>query len=320
MRLPVIPIRALLLAALLSSWFHNATNTTRFVQISSQDPSTNHVADSSSNSIYQPVTKNYVQKRLPKSVDELSFYNECIISDRMKFIYVKTAKSAGSTTLLGWLRPSLCPPKNADDEFEGWGSKKGDANKFSKTCDANILFPPPGTDHNPCDTIPMWKWETYFVFATIRNPYARMRSSYIYCKTDAGLSWKEFCQDPRSANGCPFGSGRAADGHHIDMHYQFPTHWSYHGYWGWHLDYIIRVEDFDEGIAQVSKIVNDRARERGETILQLSPNSTLVNTNIDRNAERGQLCSFYRDENSVCALALEKTMDPEVLGYKDFCV
>ena len=77
--------------------------------------------------IYEPIVSNHVHKALPPIIDARSvgIFNGCIASDRMQFIYIKTAKSAGSTTLLGWLRPSLCPAKNNDtDIFEGWGVKR----------------------------------------------------------------------------------------------------------------------------------------------------------------------------------------------------
>ena len=55
--------------------------------------------------MYEPTVSNHVHKRLPPIIDARSvgIFNGCIASDRMQFIYIKTAKSAGSTTLL-WVQ------------------------------------------------------------------------------------------------------------------------------------------------------------------------------------------------------------------------
>lgn len=87
------------------------------------------------------------------------------------------------------------------------------------------------------------------------------------------------------------------------------------------MDYIIRVEDLQSGIAEVTEILNDRAGKNGES-LRLNPNLADVNINGNRKSderEKDTLCSFYRGENAICGVALEKTMDPQVLGYKNYC-
>lgn len=232
---------------------------------------------------------------------------------------IKTAKSAGSTVLLGWLRPSLCPSKDENDVFTGFGVDR--AQKVSKSCNESVLYPPPGTDILDCQNIPRWKWEQYFVFTTVRNPYSRMRSSYNYCNVAkrANVDWGEFCQDPKVSNGCPskYRGSSEPKVHTNNQHYQFPIHWAYHGWYGWHLDYIIRVEDMEDGIREVAKIINHLAQLRGINV-RLSDNFTSVNRR-ETSLDKENLCKWFTGNNTDCAVALEKTMDPLVLGYTNYC-
>lgn len=275
-----------------------------------------------------PIVGNHVRKSVPPLVPNsgIGVHGGCIVSDRMRLIFVKTAKSAGSTVLLGWLRPSLCPAKNASDRFTGWGTS-GHDHAFSKNCDAATLYPPPGIDSSPCQSVPKWKWEQYFVITTIRNPYSRMRSSFTYCKP--ALMWDEFCEDPKVSGRCdPGGSAvpppppGGQPEHVVNAHYQFPIHWAFHGWWGWHIDYAIRTEAMDDGIAEVAAIVNGRAAARGEPLRLMGKS---VSVNVQRRAATAtpkddkELCTWYSGGHAHCAAALERTLDPTVLGYADYC-
>lgn len=257
-----------------------------------------------------------VSKRLPPTTaafkDTLTDpFAGCVYSDRMRFIYIKTAKSAGSTTVLGWLRPSLCPSKGDSDRFNGWGSAHSN---FSRTCDESLLYPPPGTDSSMCEGIPMWKWQQYFVFTTVRNPYERMRSSYTYCRSK--LPWNVFCTDPTLTEWCP--SPQNLTGiRKTNVHYQFPINWAYRGWWGWHVDYIIRIEDMAQGVREVAKLLNDAAAKRGENSRLAD---TYMNVNVENRTRREELCSFYTGKFVSCAEYLESTQDPEILGYSNFCL
>lgn len=251
-------------------------------------------------------------------------YGGCIVSDRLRFIYIKSAKSAGSTILLGWIRPSLCPPANASDVYRGWGTSSTSLDQqFSKLCAPDIVYPPPGRDGCKCSEIPQWKFEQYFIFTTVRNPYSRMRSSYTYCRAQS--KWTDFCQDPKITGSCP--QTAPSEPHKWNVHYQFPIHWIYHGWWGWHVDYAIRTENMEQGIAAVADIVNARAAERGEALRLARSASRAVNqqkSHRNRSSsrtedEKVQLCKYYTGENSICARALEATYDPLVLGYANYC-
>ena len=133
----------------------------------------------------------------------------------------------------------------------------------------------------------MWKWEQYFVFSTIRNPYNRMRSSYNYCKPD--YHWEEFCQDPSITNGCSASNRPKEKIHSADVHYQFPIHWAYHGWYGWHLDYIIRVEALDKGINEVASIINDRASMRNKSLRLKAKPKNLIRRNPCVNISRDNM-------------------------------
>ena len=266
----------------------------------------------------QNIVGNHIRKNLPPGEHRVT--GVCIVSDRMRLIFIKTAKSAGSTVLLGWIRPSLCPPKNASDTFRGWGTTKLHkqlGNAFSKSCDETIVFPRPGVDAAPCASVPKWKWRQYFVITTIRNPYSRMRSSFAYCKP--ALKWGEFCEDPQSSGDTCRG---VTEVHNI--HYRFPVHWAYHSWWGWHIDYAIRTEAMAAGIAEVAAIVNARAAARGEP-LRLMNKAVSINVNPNEHpmakpaAEKKKLCAWYSGEHAHCAAALERMADPMVLGYADHC-
>jgi hypothetical protein len=265
--------------------------------------------------LYHPKCTNNVTKALPYST---TFFPQidmhyCIISDRLKFIYIKTAKSAGSTILLGWLRPSLCPASYGD-EFKGFGNTN-----FSANCSTDILYPPPGSDGTLCSNIPMWKFRDYFVFTTVRSPWERMVSSYDYCHVAAlrGLSWTEWCQEPEKAITCQRKSNYTSP--QFDMHYQYPLHFAYHDSNGWFLDYIIRVDHtMGAGIEEVTRIINSR-RPPNETLSLKPPLNRYVNKKDVKTTNFGSLCEHFSGVNEVCRDFLVKTLDPQVLCYNNPC-
>lgn len=139
------------------------------------------------------------------------------------------------------------------------------------------------------------------------------------------LSWTDFCQDPKRTGSCPQKSSETDPQHTWNTHYQFPIHWAFHGWWGWHVDYIIRTDRFlEQGIREVSSRINDKAKLRGEPLRSRNQARTVnkqknmqpLSRNID---EKTKICKYYTGKNAICAKAIEYTMDPCVLGYENFC-
>ena len=166
----------------------------------------------------------------------------CVWSDVHRFIYVKTAKTAGSSILLGALRSTLCPVTAATTAVATDFTR---TLRFDANCPSSVLHPtgllfpvPPdggaaespagnagnasnaahrrmldapvsaSTDCVPCSAVEAWKWDTYFVFGAARNPFERVVSSYDYCQVAAlGLPFNFFCTQPDLAAACPAAAG-----------------------------------------------------------------------------------------------------------------
>jgi hypothetical protein len=142
----------------------------------------------------------------------------CAWSDTYQFIFIKTAKSAGSSILLGALRSTLCPVEqnvttHAATDFTN--TLRFDANCTALTlAPTGLLYAVPdgsrvsGDDCLPCMAIEAWKWEQYFVFGATRNPWERVVSAYDYCGVKTlGLPFKFFCSNVDLAHACPAAVG-----------------------------------------------------------------------------------------------------------------
>ena len=73
----------------------------------------------------------------------------------------------------------------------------------------------------------------------------------------------------------------------------------------------------EDGIREVAKIINHLAQLRGINV-RLSDNFTSVNRR-ETSLDKENLCKWFTGNNTDCAVALEKTMDPLVLGYTNYC-
>lgn len=121
-----------------------------------------------------------------------------MISDAYRFIFVKNAKTAGTTIGPGFLRRAICPPRPGEVPRS---SIFGNATAFSASCTA-YEFEPRDGDYLSCSTIPRWKWAGYFVFAAIRDPTERAISAYSYCgKAAAGVPFSTWCENPNAGGG-----------------------------------------------------------------------------------------------------------------------
>ena len=271
-----------------------------------------------------------VRKSVPPDESHLAYldrYACCVVSDRLRFVFLKVAKNAGSTVLLKWLRPSLCPPHNASDAFPGYGGST-----YSRSCPSSVLSPAPtldehgrrGSDCAPCSGIPLWKWKAYFVFAVVRNPFTRMVSSFRYCRSP--LPWTDFCEAPEASGGCFFwnGSDRTlGQPPKRDIHYEAPAHWAYHGWWGWHVDYVIRMESMGEGMRGAAAEIVARASAADKPLAQLLIAKQVELGNFFASSQTPMaaraVCRWYSGANRSCHAAVERTLDPLVLCYDDPC-
>ena len=78
----------------------------------------------------------------------------------------------------------------------------------------------------------------------------------------------------------------------------------------------------DAGAREVAAIVNARAEKRNEPLrLRSAPASINVQSKHVHEGEDGAggLCQWYSGAHEHCGAALERTMDPTVLGYANFC-
>lgn len=235
----------------------------------------------------------------------------CFVSDELRFIYIKTAKTAGSSILLGWIKPSVCPPRDEADKQMDFGGTV-----YSKSC------PEERISGSECDKIPIWKWYTYFVFAAIRDPYARLVSSYTYCKIEGsdGIAWADFCRDPSLPGHC---FGEAQPAHTRNRHIEYPVRHAYYGWYGWHIDYAMRVESLTEDMAHVARTINARADGTNATVRLNVPESDIqvnMKRDVDRNAAAFLCEKWYSGANAHCVDALERTQDPRVLCYASPCM
>jgi hypothetical protein len=125
----------------------------------------------------------------------------CAWSMKYRFVYVKTAKTGGSSIMLGVLRNTLCLAKQNSTRialsFTGGLSLDMD-------CDRHLLYPTPGeADCEDCRHVEPWMWNDFFVFGAARNTWERAVSSYKYCQvSQMNISWLDWCSQPDIASDC----------------------------------------------------------------------------------------------------------------------
>jgi len=117
-----------------------------------------------------------------------------LVSHRKKFIYTKTAKTAGTSVESYFER--YCMPKNqwsfqhAREEYiskEGIIGFRGRRNKFNTPTYYNHM-PAVDIKKQLGDQI----WETYFKFCVIRDPFDKLVSAYYFSERDSDGSIKSF--------------------------------------------------------------------------------------------------------------------------------
>lgn len=181
---------------------------------------------------------------------DLHWHNQgfacCAISDAYRFIYVKVAKTASSTILVGYLRPTLCPVEKGAPPMAGFFKEKHA--RYNSNCSAT-RFLPLESDCFPCIHIPRWKWLHYFVFTSVRNPIDRAISSYLYCKGEAPFS--KWCVNPDVG---PGGFCREGPGPNIHWGHQYPYMCTSGGQCI--VDFVLRMENLEEDLNLITASIN----------------------------------------------------------------
>merc|ERR1712113_607759 len=119
------------------------------------------------------------------------------VSDKYKFIGVKVAKSGGST-FLKKMKDALC-----GITFDG-------PYDLRAQCPDKFVFDHGQAEHDDCiHTLPLpSKWDDYFVFTVVRNPWARRESMVHYCHIDdINISHGKHCGTCSLAHCKPYGPG-----------------------------------------------------------------------------------------------------------------
>eukprot|EP01084_Bolivina_argentea_P319493 554167_1 len=189
----------------------------------------------SSSSTYAPsaVTNHeHLQMKDIPNIESFVSKTTClVISDEFKFIWIKIAKTGGSS-LLKILKKQLC-----NITFSGsWNT--------NKRCVTEDILHFSGTKGEDClhtmTTDIINKWQTYFVFTVIRNPYSRLISITNYCKIHL------LCFNPTKQ------CGRCSLQHCNPYSSQIinPTTGKFY------VDYIIKMESYQKDIDFVTKVLH----------------------------------------------------------------
>jgi len=124
------------------------------------------------------------------------------VSEKYKFIGIKVAKTGGSTFLKN-MKYALC-----GITFDG-------PYDLTAQCPDKSVFDHGQMDNDDCiHTLPRPnEWDDYFVFAVVRNPWARRESIMHYCEiADINLSHDEHCGKCTLGHCKPYGSGIMSPG------------------------------------------------------------------------------------------------------------
>jgi hypothetical protein len=171
-------------------------------------------------------------------------------------------------------------------------------------------------------------WEEYFVFATVRNPWLRARSSFNYETTRQTKYWRikdiaelqshvtlvDFCRDPTISIDA-FHDPSISDAHHIlttHASLQHPGLFTRDSQPAF--DSLIRVENMQEDVENVIAIINSR----------LSPGvQPIPIINLPPPARDASLyCGYLKEAGGSCFMdgPFFWEQDAKRLGYKFPCV
>ena len=129
--------------------------------------------------------KGSAKKAYPPGNNRSAYQSDTIfVSHKYRFIYVKTAKTGG-TSVVSFLTATLCSYK-----YRGWSAFAHD-----KPCPHVLTQAGPNKESRwPTER----EWMDYFVFAFVRDPLARRESMHNYCRIGR---WCESCAAPSTRCG-----------------------------------------------------------------------------------------------------------------------
>lgn len=228
----------------------------------------------------------------------------CAVSDAYRVIYVKVAKSASSSTLPGYLRPAICPVKPGEQgAFVVYETAF-----FSPSC-TGYEFEPRTNDCYPCHDIPRWKWQEYYVFSVVREPYDRAQSSYVYCrKAEAGVTFADWCVNPDKGGGY---CGSIPDAPNI--HWSVQSNFLCNNQKQCIVDFVARAESLSGDLDVVVQAIN-AGRNTSYPPLPLYSTSGMV---LNKNRPSTRYDLLDQPENAHCRGALSRWYAPDfaLLGY-----
>jgi hypothetical protein len=163
-----------------------------------------------------------------------------LVSHGKKFIYTKTAKTAG-TSVESYFEPFCMAPGAWQFEHarEETVSAEGIIGYRGADTQGRRWF-----NHMSCEMIRQQlgaaRWEQYFKFAVIRNPFDKLLSGYFFAQRPAGTDAELIAGFRRWVQA----GGAIIDRHTYTIAGQVC------------LDYFIRYEELDAGIAEVCRRLN----------------------------------------------------------------
>lgn len=255
--------------------------------------------------------------RLDRWVGELPPGGCCAFSDAYRFIFVRTGKAASTTVFSAFLRPAICPLTGPGDAgLVAVNDNAGRQYRFGANCTSH-LFTPLDSDCTPCGDLPRWKWLSYFVFSTARNPFSRAASSYLFCAKDAtAVPFAEFCVNPDAAHGCTWLPGMEPAAEHVPN-----AHWGVQssGFCGaasCNVDFVARVESISADMDAVVASINAMRLSGLPPLPPFSARAPKANNHAAL-AQPAAVSLFDLPENAHCVSAIASwyAEDFRLLGY-----
>lgn len=170
-------------------------------------------------------------------------------------------------------------------------------------------------------------WRDYFVFSTVRNPFARAVSSFTFltrgsqrnetCKQHYG--WADFCENPASIGSfCPHNTGCCIPGPN------FPVNWYMRHVLqqsrclaaadgGWVVDYLLRTEQLSQDFKDMVAYINSMRRMKYSNFSVL-PTALSKDLPFSRRTKRGgAIADFYTWQHRDCVQKVRSWFESDLV-------